>query len=76
MTPAEMRVLLEERQTQSIDVPITALYSKTDGVVAWRACIDELNPQVTHKEVNASHVGMGANVEVFRLVAEALYQRL
>ena len=39
------------------EVGFTALYSRTDGVVDWRACLDPAAEQI---EVRASHVGMGA----------------
>lgn len=68
----DMAALMQTRQRRPIVTPITAIYSKTDGVVAWQACIDELNPHVTHRAVNASHVGMGCNAMVFREVARAL----
>ena len=72
MSPAQMLALMQQRQARSIQTPIVALYSKTDGVVAWQACVDEHSPNVTHHEVAASHVGMGCNPQVFRLVAQAL----
>ena len=36
-------------------------YSKTDGVVDWRACLD---PAAECVEVRASHMGMGLNAQV------------
>jgi pimeloyl-ACP methyl ester carboxylesterase len=30
------------------DIPITAIYSRTDGVVMWQACVDRVNPQAEH----------------------------
>ncbi len=72
LTPEQMRQLLQERQQRPIEVPITALYSKTDGVVSWLACIDEVNPDVRHEVVDGSHVGMVVNAGVYRRVAEAL----
>jgi pimeloyl-ACP methyl ester carboxylesterase len=51
------------------DVRYTALYSKTDGVVDWRACLDPAAEQV---EVRASHIGMGLNAEVYAEVGHAL----
>lgn len=72
LTSAQINTLLRERQRRPITTPITALYSKTDGVVAWQACIDELNPNVTHQVVPGSHVGLGFNATVYRLVARAL----
>lgn len=74
VTPSEVQEMLRERQHRKIQVPITAVYSKTDGVVSWQACVDEMNDHVSHKEVNASHVGMGSNAAVFREVAHALHE--
>jgi pimeloyl-ACP methyl ester carboxylesterase len=51
------------------DVGYTALYSRTDGVVDWRACLDPAAEQI---EVRASHLGMGLNAEVYAEVGHAL----
>jgi len=51
------------------DVAYTALYSKTDGVVDWRACLD---PEAQLIEVRASHLGMGLNAGVYAEVGHAL----
>ncbi len=75
MTPEQMRRILHERQRTPIKTPITAIYSKTDGVVSWQACIDDLNPQVTHVEVPGSHVGLVVNSAVYRQTARALAAR-
>jgi len=72
LTSAQINALLRERQRRPITTPITAIYSKTDGVVAWQACVDDMNPLVTHHVVEGSHVGLGFNATVYRLVAKAL----
>ena len=51
------------------EVGFTALYSKTDGVVDWRACLDPAAEQI---EVRASHLGMGLNAEVYAELGNAL----
>ena len=51
------------------EVGYTALYSRTDGVVDWRACLDPAAEQI---EVRASHLGMGMNAEVYAEVGNAL----
>jgi pimeloyl-ACP methyl ester carboxylesterase len=51
------------------EVAYTALYSKTDGIVDWRACLD---PAAELIEVRASHIGMGLNAEVYAEVGHAL----
>lgn len=51
-------------------VGYVALYSRSDGIVDWRACLD---PQAQRRiEVWASHCGMGQNAGVYEQVAEAL----
>lgn len=54
------------------DVAVTALYSRFDGVVAWQACIDPVNAHVEHIEVQTTHLGLGINHTVWRVVAERL----
>ena len=51
------------------EVEFVAIYSRSDGVVDWRACLDPAARQV---EVRSSHVGMAINAEVYRVVAESL----
>lgn len=67
-TPDAMANMLRERQRKPINVPVRAIYSKLDGIVAWQACIDDVSPDIEHFEIRGSHMGMGANVEVFRLL--------
>jgi triacylglycerol lipase len=50
-------------------VRMVNVYSRTDGIVDWRACLD---PQGAAVEVNSSHVGMAADAGTFRAVARAL----
>lgn len=45
------------------------VYSRTDGVVDWRSCLD---PAAGHVEVDASHIGMAAQPDVYRAIARAL----
>jgi pimeloyl-ACP methyl ester carboxylesterase len=51
------------------DVGFVSLYSKSDGVVRWRSCLDEY---ATHVEVRASHCGMAVNPGSYRAIATAL----
>ena len=63
---------IRERERVPLRVPVTAVYSKRDGIVSWEACIDRVSDCVEHIEVNASHLGMGANPEVMKLVAQKI----
>lgn len=60
------------RAATPIRVPVTAVYSRLDGVVAWQACVDGTERQVTHVEVLASHLGLVASATVAAVVAERL----
>ncbi|MFT7220374.1 MAG: esterase/lipase [Candidatus Azotimanducaceae bacterium] len=68
MTREQMAAFAETRNHKPINVPVRAIYSRSDGVVAWKACIDDVTDDVEHFEVISSHVGLGSNVEVFRLI--------
>jgi pimeloyl-ACP methyl ester carboxylesterase len=46
-----------------------AIYSRSDGIVSWRACLDAEARQV---EVESSHAGMSVNRAVYRVLAEIL----
>ena len=55
-----------------IEVPITAIYTRADGIVDWRACIDRASPDVRHLEVRSTHLGLGIDPDVWWAVARAL----
>ena len=52
--------------------PITAFFSKRDGVVGWLVAVDELNPDVEMIEVDSSHVGITLDPTVWLGIAERL----
>jgi triacylglycerol lipase len=55
------------------DVPVTAIYSRSDGIVDWKGCIAESDSAtLDYVEVNDSHLGMAVSSEVFRIIAERL----
>jgi hypothetical protein len=61
---------LDERSP--IQVPLTVLFSKRDGIVAWQACIDHASPDVEHVEISSTHLGMGFDPDVWSIVADRL----
>jgi pimeloyl-ACP methyl ester carboxylesterase len=46
-----------------------SVYSRTDGIVSWRACLD---PSAEHVEIRSSHCGMAVNADAYRAIAGAL----
>lgn len=51
------------------DVGYVSIYSRSDGIVNWRSCLD---PHADHVEVEASHCGMAVHRGTYRAIAEAL----
>jgi hypothetical protein len=61
--------------TQAPPVPATAIYSRSDGVVAWQDSVEPSN--AAHAEsirVFSSHVGMAVHPAVLYVLAERLAQ--
>jgi hypothetical protein len=53
-----------------LEVPVVAIYSKRDGIVAWQSCIDHWSPNVRHLRVSSTHLGLGFSPRVLDLVAD------
>jgi pimeloyl-ACP methyl ester carboxylesterase len=58
-----------------LPVPSTAVYSRWDGVVDWRACRQQRGPTSENVAVRASHLGMGHDPAVLWVVADRLAQQ-
>ena len=65
---------VEARLRASPPVPTTSIYSKSDGIVNWRGCIERRSPTTESVEVDASHLGMVNHPAVLRIVANRLAQ--
>jgi len=63
---------IEERNRTPIVVPVTAIWSRRDGIVAWQACVETLTPGATNLEADSAHWGLGLDPEVLDSVAETL----
>jgi len=61
-----------KRESRPIRQPITAIVSRTDGIVSWAAAQDHYSPNVRHIEVNAAHLGMGFNPTIWHHITAAL----
>lgn len=51
-------------------VPTWAIYTRADGIVDWRACIND--DPTNNLEVSGTHTGLVFNAEVYRLLATRL----
>jgi pimeloyl-ACP methyl ester carboxylesterase len=57
---------------RSPPVPTSSIYSKTDGIVAWRCSVMEPGPLSENIEVHASHIGLGLNPLALYALADRL----
>jgi hypothetical protein len=60
------------RNRQPLETSVTAINSRSDAVVAWRACIDRHTPRVDHVEVETTQLGLGFSPRVYEVIAERL----
>lgn len=56
-------------------VPVTSIYSRSDGVVAWQACREIRSRRAENIEVDSSHLGLVWHRDVHAIVADRLAQR-
>ncbi|MFT3778047.1 MAG: alpha/beta hydrolase [Ottowia sp.] len=66
-----------QRMSHATDVPqvpTTSIYSRSDGVVAWRSSLTRTGPRSENIEVRASHLGLGVHPAVLYAVADRLSQ--
>ncbi|MFC3094911.1 alpha/beta hydrolase [Alteromonas sediminis] len=63
------------RNRKGISQPVTAIYSKTDGIVGWQAARDIYNTQARNIEVKATHLALGVNTSVWQIIAKILAEK-
>ena len=57
---------------EELQVPSTAIYTRTDGIVPWEACVQPRGSRSESVEVWGSHVGLGHNPLSLAVVADRL----
>lgn len=66
---------LMQNMDTSPPVPTTAIYTKDDGVVNWRHCMEQEEGEITQNiQVAGSHCGLGHNPSVLYCIADRLTQ--
>lgn len=59
-----------------LPVPTSSLYTRTDGVVNWRTCLNRVSDTAENIEITlASHIGIGVNAAALWAVADRLSQK-
>jgi pimeloyl-ACP methyl ester carboxylesterase len=64
--------LAEVRRTPP--VPTTSVFSRSDGITAWRSALEVEGPQSESVQVPGSHLGLGFNPLVLYVIADRLAQ--
>ena len=66
---------LRSHLVDNLDVPSTAIYTKSDGIVDWHTCVESSGGERESIEVFSSHAGLGFNPAVLIAIAERLRQK-
>jgi hypothetical protein len=64
-----------EEHRPPLSVPTTAIYSRTDGIVDWRSCIEAAGERRENVEVRSSHAGLMHHPAVLIVILDRLSQR-
>ena len=62
------------RLATPLPVPSTSIYTRSDGVVAWRACLEIEGSRRENVEVRGVHTGLGFNAAALWVIADRLAQ--
>jgi alpha-beta hydrolase superfamily lysophospholipase len=61
-----------KRMLEALPVPLTAIITRTDGVVPWRICVPESGPRTEVIEVRGSHSGLIHNPAAVAVIVDRL----
>jgi pimeloyl-ACP methyl ester carboxylesterase len=64
--------LPREDDRPPLPMPVTSIYSRTDGLVDWRSCIETPGPERDNIEIRTSHFGAASNIATAIAVSERL----
>jgi pimeloyl-ACP methyl ester carboxylesterase len=69
-----LRIPTRAQVARPIPVPSTAVYSRRDGIVSWRSCIERPTDLHENIEVRCAHLGFGVDPATLWAVADRLAQ--
>ncbi len=67
-----VKARVDERSDIALPMPITAIWSRFDGIVDPAACFDRKSVNVEHVEVRSTHMGMGVDPDVWEAISSRL----
>ncbi len=68
----EFELEVHARNSVGLRQPLSSIYSKSDGVVDWRASVDTYNAHAQNIEVQSSHFRLGVDPKAWRIIANIL----
>ncbi|HYF59947.1 MAG TPA: alpha/beta hydrolase [Burkholderiaceae bacterium] len=71
-TPARLDAAMRARLERALPVPHVSIWSRTDGVVAWRSCRVDCRHGVDVEVPGVSHMGLVAHPKALREVARVM----
>lgn len=63
-------------ENNPIQVPLSIIFTKNDSIVNWSACIDRKSPNVKHFEVDSTHLSLGLDPSVWKIIIHELENRI
>jgi pimeloyl-ACP methyl ester carboxylesterase len=72
--PEDPSALIDEEDRPPLSVPVTSIYSRTDGVAPWEAALESEGPRRENIEVVGSHCGLAYNPPAVFAVCDRLAQ--
>ena len=70
----EIEPALRHKMQQPPPVPATAIYSRTDGIVAWQCCLEQPTATTENIGILSSHLGLAHNPLALWVIANRLAQ--
>ncbi len=74
LSAADRAAMPAEEDMEPLTMPVTSIYTRTDGIVHWSHCIDAEGPLRENIEVRSSHVGLGVNPAAIVAISDRLAQ--
>lgn len=66
------RELPREDDRPRLPMPVTSIFSRSDGLIDWRSCLETPGPGRENIEIRASHFGAASNLAAAIAVSERL----
>jgi pimeloyl-ACP methyl ester carboxylesterase len=63
---------LEAKLNEPPTIPVTAIYTRSDGIIAWQSALETSGPRRENVEVPGVHVTMARNFDAWRVILDRL----